>query len=222
MLLFPSVNFDLKMSIILFKPFGRIFICASSRIFSIFSAASFFSGHFPLFKFFWISAFIFLLTSTGWKSSNPVDLFFPVVLLLFFFLELFGSFGLITVTFANSASINFNVDSLISLINILISSPMYLYKIHKNCVALFLTPWLLLFAINLQKSAASFIGNSVMSYSSKIFWKNVENSVSNFVLFFFISLEMIVFITVSASKVSIIELIRFVIDSFSLMSENFS
>lgn len=32
-----------------------------------------------------MSAFIFLLTSTGWNSSSPVDLLFPGVLLLVFF-----------------------------------------------------------------------------------------------------------------------------------------
>jgi hypothetical protein len=59
---------------------------------------------------------------------------FSITLAAFFFL-LKVSLGSITLTLSNSASINFKVDSLISLVKVLTSLPKYLYSMHNKLIA---------------------------------------------------------------------------------------
>ena len=58
---------------------------------------------------------------------------FSATLAAFFFGA--DSFGSIILTLSNSASINFKVDSLISLVKVFTSFPKYLYKIHNKLIA---------------------------------------------------------------------------------------
>ena len=139
--LFPSVNFFFIKFINSFKPLGNIFILASFNNFSICSHASFFSAHFPsdiFFKscgviFLDISDIIFCLISFLAPPFNPFSppftLFFESkisegLLLFELFCLVFIEFLLsITVIFDISFSMFFNVDSLISFINLRTSSP---------------------------------------------------------------------------------------------------
>ena len=137
--LFPSVNFFLIKFIRSFNPVGNIFIFASFNIFSIWSHASFFSAHLPSDISFKICGVIFFdisLTTFAFVSVFPAPFtsFSPPFtlkllsnisegLLLLEFNVFILPFFSTTVTFANSASIFFKVDSFISFISLCISSP---------------------------------------------------------------------------------------------------
>ena len=219
-----SDNFFLKAVITLFKPFGNILIFAPVNIFSMLSQASFFSAHLP-FKSFNILGVIFFEISWGGMRSPPPppEALFPspAVDATFFFFAA-DSFGSITVTLSNSASINFKVDSFISLVKVFTSFPKYLYKIHKRLIADVLTCGFELLANTLQKSIISLLGKSFTSYSSTIFPKKVEYSINNFELFFFEILLIICFRMLLGSINSKLLLINSIKLSFNLMSANFS
>ena len=112
------------------------------------------------------------------------------------------SLGSITLTLSSSASINFNVDSLISLVNVLTSFPKYLYKIHNKLIAEVLTCGFELLAKTLQKSIISLFGKSFTSYSSTTFPKNVAYSINNLALFFLEIFVIICFNIFDGSKIS--------------------
>ena len=217
-----SDNFFLNVVIILFNPLGNILILAAFKIFSIFSHASFFSAHFP-FRSFIIWGVIFFEISCGGIRSPPPDEDFPspAVLAIFFFFPA-DCFGSITWTLSNSASINFNVDSFISLVNVFTSLPKYLYKIHKRLIAAVLTWGFELFANTLQNSIISLFGKSLTSYSSTIFPRNVAYSINNFALFFFEILPNICFNIVLGSIISKLLLTNSIKLSFNLISAIFS
>ena len=154
--LLPSDNFDFIRLNKSFNPLGNIFIFASFSIFSIFSHASFFSTHFPSDKSFnnWLVNF-FEISTGAISSKSPLSFFFvsskfPDFSFFFPFFFLVCSFFSITTTFSSSASIIFNVDSFMSLINIFTSSPTYLYITQIRLVADVLTCGFELPAIYLQ------------------------------------------------------------------------
>ena len=136
MFLLPSVNFFFIKFINSFNPFGNIFIFDSFNIFSICSHASFFSDHFPSEIFFNIDGVIFLdisditfcfisLFAPPFKVfsppfieillSNISEFRFLFELFCFVFKEFLRS---MTVIFDISASMFFNVESFMSLINL--------------------------------------------------------------------------------------------------------
>ena len=218
-----SDNFFLKVVIILFNPLGNILILAAAKTFSILSQASFFSAHLP-FKSFIIFAVIFFEISWGGIRSPPPPELFPSpppVLATFFFLPA-DSFGSMTLTLSNSASINFKVDSFISLVKVFTSFPKYLYKIQRRLIADVLTWGFELFAKILQNSIISLFGKSLTSYSSTTLPKNVEYSINNFALFFFDILFIICFNILLGSIISKLLLINSIKLSFNLISANFS
>ena len=159
-----SDNFFLILVIKVFKPLGKILILADINIFSIVSHASFFSAHLGLLSNLIIWGVIFFEISWGGINSLPLGLLSPlsITLAAFFFLVV-DSLGSITLTLSNSASINFKVDSLISLVKVLTSFPKYLYKIHNKLIAEVLTCGFELFAKTLQKSIISLLGKSFTS-----------------------------------------------------------
>ena len=142
MFLFPSLNFFFIKFINSFNPLGNIFIFTSFNIFSICSQESFFSAHFPSDKFFNICGVIFFDISDiifcfiSFFVPPFTFLSPPFTLLIFesriseerLLVEFLGfvlfEFLLsITVIFEISFSMFFNVESLISFINLRISSP---------------------------------------------------------------------------------------------------
>ena len=218
-----SDNFFLTVVIKLFKPFGNILIFAAVKIFSMFSQASFFSAHFPFKSLINFAVIFFEISCGGIKSPPPDELFpsAPSILATFFFFPA-DSFGSITLTLSNSASINFKVDSFMSLVNVFTSFPKYLYNIHKRLIAAVLTCGLELFAITLQKSIISLFGKSLTSYSSTTLPRNVEYSINNLALFFLDILPIICFKILLGSIISKQLLINSTILSFNFISANFS
>ena len=222
-----SDNFFLILVIKVFKPLGKIRILAEINIFSIESHASFFSAHFGLLSNLIICGVIFFEISCGGIKSllfppapDFVSPFSKTLAAFFFLLEV--SLGSITLTLSNSASINFNVDSFISLVKVLTSLPKYLYKIHNKLIAEVLTCGFELLANTLQKSIISLFGKSFTSYSSTTFPKKVAYSINNLALFFLEIFVIICFNIFVGSIISKLVLINSIILSFNLISDNFS
>ena len=157
------------------------------------------------------------------KFFSFIELVFIIFFNFFLFLELISFFGII-VTFSNSASIIFKVDSFISFIIGFKFSPIYLYKIQIKLVAEVLTCGFVFPAINLQKLMISFMGKLFISLSSINLLKKMEYSHKILGLFFLVIFDIKFDIMEQESIIdsSIAVLINSMKFSFNLISAIFS